>query len=47
MSSFPVNFNLESLVHGVDNHRKQVPFVLIPKQGTIPANDTYEVKIIF
>lgn len=22
VSSFPVNFNLESLVHGVDNHRK-------------------------
>ena len=47
VSSFPVNFNLESLVHGVENHRKQVPFVLVPKQGTIQANQSYEVKIIF
>ena len=47
VSSFPVNFNLESLVRGVENHRKQVPFVLVPKQGTIPANESYEVKIIF
>lgn len=47
VSSFPVNFNLESLVHGVENYRKQVPFMLIPKQGTIPANESYEVKIIF
>ena len=47
VSSFPVNFNLESQVHGVENHRKQVPFVLVPKQGTIPANQSYEVKIIF
>jgi len=31
VSSFPVNFNLESLVSGVTNHRKQVPFVFIPK----------------
>ena len=34
-------------MHGVENHRKQVPFVLVPKQGTIPANQSYEVKIIF
>ena len=47
VSSFPVNFNLESLVRGVENHRKQVPYVLVPKQGTIPANESYEVKIIF
>ena len=47
VSSFPVNFNLESLVSGVNNHQKQVPFVLIPSQGTIPANESYEVKIIF
>ena len=31
VSSFPVNFNLESLVRGVDNLQKQVPFVLVPK----------------
>lgn len=37
VSSFPVNFNLESLVRGVDNVKKQLPFVLVPKQGTIPA----------
>ena len=47
VSSFPVNFRLESEVHGVENHRKQVPFVMIPKQATIPANESYEVKIIF
>ena len=47
VSSFPVNFNLESLVHGVDNHKKRVPFVLVPKQGTIPANESYDVQIIF
>ena len=47
ISSFPVNFALESLVRGVENHRKQVPFVMIPKQGTIKANESYEVKIIF
>jgi len=34
-------------VRGVENNRKQVPYVLIPKQGTIPANESYEVKIIF
>jgi len=47
VSSFPVNFNLESLVKGVENDKKQVPYVLVPKQGTIAANDSYEVKIIF
>ena len=30
VSSFPVNFNLESLVKGVDNQQKQVPYILIP-----------------
>ena len=47
VSSFPVNFNLESQVSGVQNDRKQLPFVLIPKQGTIAAHESYEVKIIF
>ncbi len=47
VSSFPVNFNLESQVQGVENYQKQVAFVLVPKQGTIPANESYEVKIIF
>ena len=30
VSSFPVNFNLESLVKGVENDKKQVPYVLVP-----------------
>mmetsp|Transcript_1592 Transcript_1592/g.2344 ORF Transcript_1592/g.2344 Transcript_1592/m.2344 type:complete len:182 (+) Transcript_1592:2772-3317(+) len=47
VSSFPVNFRLESEVHGVENHRKQVPFVMVPKQATIAANQSYEVKIVF
>jgi hypothetical protein len=47
VSSFPVNFNLESLVKGVDNQQKQVPYILIPSQGTIPANESYDVKIVF
>lgn len=34
-------------MRGVDNVRKQLPFVLVPKQGTIPAQESYEVKIIF
>jgi hypothetical protein len=29
------------------NKSKQYPFTLIPSQGTIAANSTYEVKIIF
>ena len=47
VSSFAVNFNLESLVFGSENHTKQVPFVLIPSTATIPANESYEVKIVF
>lgn len=47
VSSFPVNFRLESEVHGVENNRKQVPFIMVPTQATIPANESYEVKIVF
>ena len=36
-----------SLVSGVENKQKQVPFVLIPSMGTIKANEEYEVKILF
>lgn len=47
VSSFPVNFDLVSKVSGVENQKKQVPFTLIPARGSIKANSTYEVKIIF
>ena len=47
ISSFPVNFNLESLVRGVENNSRKVPFNIVPRTATIPANGTYEVKIIF
>lgn len=47
VSSFPVNFNLESEAAGVDNLSKQRPYLLIPSKGTIEAKGTYEVKIIF
>ena len=47
VSSFSVNFNIMSLVSGVENKQKQVPFVMIPSMGTIKANEEYEVKILF
>lgn len=47
ISSFPVNFNLVSLVSGVENNKKRMPFLLMPSQGTIKAKSDYEVKIIF
>mmetsp|Transcript_69398 Transcript_69398/g.96254 ORF Transcript_69398/g.96254 Transcript_69398/m.96254 type:complete len:233 (+) Transcript_69398:2197-2895(+) len=47
VSSFPVNFDLVSEVSGVENINKQNAFTLIPSQGTIKANETYEVKVIF
>ena len=47
VSSFPVSFKLESEVHGVQNDRRQVPFVMVPTQATIPANESYEVRIVF
>ena len=47
VSSFPVNFNMVSLVKGVENKEKQLPFVMIPSTATIPANEEYEVKILF
>ena len=47
VSSFSVNFNIMSLVSGVENQQKQVPFVMIPSMGTIKANEEYEVKILF
>ena len=47
VSSFPVNFNMVSLVKGVENKKKQLPFVMIPSTATIPANEEYEVKILF
>lgn len=47
VSSFSVNFNIVSLVQGVENEQKQVPFVMIPSTGTIKANEEYEVKILF
>ena len=36
-----------SLVKGVENKQKQLPFVMIPSTATIPANEEYEVKILF
>lgn len=47
VSSFPVNFELNSEVSGVENINKQNAFTLIPAQGTIKAHETYEVKVIF
>jgi hypothetical protein len=47
VSSFPVNFDLKSIVEGVDNLSKKRPFLYIPSKGTIPAEESYEVKIIF
>jgi len=35
VSSFPVNFTLQSEAQGVDNLSKQRPFLLIPSEGTI------------
>ena len=47
ISSFPVTFNLVSLVSGVENISKEKPFLLVPSGGTIPAQSEYKVKIIF
>jgi hypothetical protein len=47
ISSFPVSFNLQLQASGIMNKSKQYPFTLIPSQGTIAANSTYEVKVIF
>lgn len=47
ISSFPVNFNLNSMASGIMNKSKQYPFTLIPSQGTIAAHTSYEVKVIF
>lgn len=47
VSSFSVNFTLESLAAGVDNLSKQRPFLLIPSQGTIQAKSSYTVNIVF
>lgn len=47
ISSFAVKFNLKTEGQGVANKKKEVPFLLIPATATIPANETYEVKIIF
>ena len=47
ISSFPVEFNLESEVCGVDNLSKQKPFLMIPSHGVIEAKSKYEVRIIF
>lgn len=47
ISSFPVTFNLKSEVAGVSNLSKQCPFLLVPSHATIPAQQTYTVKIIF
>jgi len=47
ISSFAVKFQLMSQVFGIENRKKQVPFLMIPQTATIPARETYEVKIIF
>jgi hypothetical protein len=47
VSSFPVNFELVSQVWGVDNQSKQKPFLYMPSAGTVEANGTYEVKILY
>jgi hypothetical protein len=47
ISSFPVNFDLESKVSGVENKSHLKPFTLIPAQGTIKANSDYQIKILF
>jgi len=47
VSSFAVKFQLLSQVFGIENRKKQVPFLMIPQTATIPAKETYEVKIVF
>lgn len=47
ISSFAVKFQLLSQVFGIENRKKQVPFLMIPQTATIPARETYEVKIVF
>lgn len=47
VSSFAVNFELQSQVAGVSNKCRKLPFVLIPSKGTIKANSSYAVKIVF
>lgn len=47
VSSFEVKFVLESQVFGIENRKKSVPFLMIPQTASIPANETYEVKIVF
>lgn len=47
VSSFAVNFNLDSKARGVENLNKRAPFLFMPSQGTIQAKQTYEVKVVF
>ena len=47
ISSFAVKFSLKSECSGVQNKKKEVPFLLIPQTATIGPKETYEVKIVF
>lgn len=47
VSGFPVKFELNSKISGVENHSLLTPFTLIPAHGQIEAMKEYEVKIIF
>lgn len=47
VSSFAVNFELLSLVSGVQNNSRKLPYLLIPSKGTIKANSNFTVKIVF
>lgn len=47
ISGFPVKFELNSKIQGVENHSLLTPFTLIPAHGQIEAMKEYEVKIIF
>lgn len=47
VSSFSVKFQLLSQVFGIENRKKQVPFLLVPQTATIPPKETYEIKIVF
>lgn len=47
VSSFQVKFQLISQVFGIENRKKQVPFLMVPQTAVIKEHETYEVKIIF
>lgn len=47
VSGFPVKFDLKHRVGGITNKKGLSCFTYIPQEGTVPANSTLKVKIIF